>query len=137
MLSAMELGELARRVNRSMIAFDLVLGSATVLAPGVTLRVLGHRRPSADAEHLFRRCGPIWLTFAAAHTLAATRNRPRDWWALAWLRGTEIATDSLWSLSPGVNRPGAKAGLRAAGVANLAMAVAFARLSAKPRESAA
>jgi len=131
MLRRVELGALARQVNRGMIGFDLVLGSATLLAPAATLRVLGHRRPSPDAEHLFRRCGPIWLTFAAAHTVAAVRNRPRDWWALAWLRGTEIATDAVWSLSPALDRPGARAGLRAAGVGNLAMAVAFARLSAE------
>ena len=46
-----------------------------------------------------RRCGPIWLTFAAAHAVAARRNRPEDWWALAWLRGTELATDVVWSRS--------------------------------------
>jgi hypothetical protein len=134
MLTAMELGKLAREVNRGMIAFDLALGSGALLAPAATLRVLGHRRPSPDAEYLFRRCGPIWLTFAAAHAVAAVRDRPQDWWALAWLRATEIATDAVWARSPGVDRPGASAGLRAAGVANLAMAVAFARLGAKGRE---
>ena len=35
-----------------------------------TLKVLGHEEPSPDAKHLFRRCGPIWLTFAAAHLIA-------------------------------------------------------------------
>ena len=50
-----------------MIAFDLVLGQPRFRARP-TLRVLGHEAPSPDAEHLFRRCGPIWLTFAAAHT---------------------------------------------------------------------
>ena len=53
----------------------------------------------------------------------------RDWWALAWLRGTEIATDALWSESPALSRPGAKLGLRLAGVANLAMAAGFGRLA--------
>lgn len=114
-----------------MIGFDLALGSATLLAPAATLRVLGHRRPDADAEHLFRRCGPIWLTFAAAHAVAAVRDRPEDWWALAWLRGTEIATDAVWSASPGVTRPGARLGLRAAGAVNLALAVGFAALAAQ------
>ena len=93
-----------------MIAFDLVLGSAAIAAPEATLRVLGHDEPSPDAAHLFRRCGPIWLTFAAAHAVADRRGEPRDWWALAWLRGTEIATDALWARSPAVSRPGAKAG---------------------------
>ena len=118
-----------RQVNRNLIAFDLVLGSATLLAPGATLRVLGHEAPSPDAEHLFRRCGPIWLTFAAAHATAARRNRPEDWWALAWLRGTEIATDALWSESAAISRPGAKLGLRLAGVGNLGMALGFAWLA--------
>jgi hypothetical protein len=118
-----------RLTNRNMVVFDLVLGSAAIAAPEATLRVLGHDEPSPEAAHLFRRCGPIWLTFAAAHALAATRGARQDWWALAWLRGTEIATDALWAGSPAVSRRGAKASLRLAGVANLAMAAGFAWLS--------
>jgi hypothetical protein len=120
---------LLRRINSSMIAFDLVLGSAALLAPRQTLWALGHEPPSPDAEHLFRRCAPIWLTFAAAHAVAAARDAPEDWWALAWLRATEIATDALWSRSEAVSRPGAKAGLRLAGVFNLAIAAGFASLA--------
>jgi hypothetical protein len=117
-----------RQTNRNMIAFDLALGTGALLAPSATLRVLGHDEPSGDARELFRRCGPIWLTFAAAHAVAGWRDEPRDWWALAWLRGTEIATDVVWSASPAISRPGAKAGLWLAGVYNLAAAVGFARL---------
>jgi hypothetical protein len=73
-----------------------------------------------------RRSGPIWLTFAAAHLVADRRGTAADWQSLAWLRGTEIATDALWSASPAVSRPGAKLGLRLAGAANVAMAVGFA-----------
>jgi hypothetical protein len=104
---------------------------AAIAAPRATLRALGHEPPSPDAEHLFRRCGPIWLTFAAAHAVAAWQKRPQDWWALAWLRGTEIATDALWAQSPAVSRPGAKLGLRLAGVSNLAMAVGFGWLAGR------
>src|SRR4051812_48401509 len=111
--------------NRFMAGFDLVLGTATLLAPEATLRVLGHEQPSEDALHLFRRCGPIWLTFAAAHTLAATRGKRRDWWALAWLRATELATDVVWARSPAFSRPGARAVMSSAGLANLAMAIGF------------
>jgi hypothetical protein len=118
--------DVIRLANRGMVAFDLVLGTATLAAPDAVLRVLGHERPSDDARHLFRRCGPIWLTFAAAHLVADRRGRPEDWWALAWLRATEWFTDALWAGSPAVARPGAKAGLRAAGVANLAMSATFA-----------
>jgi hypothetical protein len=125
----MTLEKLLRRTNRNMIAFDLVLGSAALLAPAATLRVLGHDEPSEDAEHLFQRCGPIWLTFAAAHLIAERRGSARDWWALAWLRGTELATDAVWSRSPAVSRPGAKAGLVMAGVGNLAMAAGFAYMA--------
>jgi hypothetical protein len=121
--------QLLRLTNRNMAAFDLILGSAAILAPTATLRALGHERPSADAEHLFRRCGPIWLTFAAAHAAADRRDRPEDWWALAWLRGTEVATDVLWSRSPAFDRPGARQGLWLAGAANLAMALGFAWLA--------
>jgi hypothetical protein len=112
-----------------MIAFDLVLGSAAILAPAATLKVIGHEEPSPDAEHLFRRCGPIWLTFAAAHTVAATRGEERDWWALAWLRATEIATDALWARSEAFSRPGARLGMWLAGASNLSMALGFAQLA--------
>jgi len=115
-----------QRTNKFMIGFDLALGLGALLAPTTTLRVLGHDEPSPDAEELFRRCGPIWLTFAAAHLVADRRGRPADWQSLAWLRGTEIATDALWSTSPAVTRPGAKLGLQLAGVANLGMATGFA-----------
>jgi hypothetical protein len=114
-----------RQTNRNMIAFDLVLGSGALFAPRATLKVLGHSEPSPDAEHLFRRCGPIWLTFAAAHTVAARRGRDEDWWALAWLRGTELATDVVWSRSPAFTRPGARAGLWMAAASNLAMTLGF------------
>jgi hypothetical protein len=121
--------QLLERANRNMIVFDIALGTGALLAPEATLRVIGHDSPSPDALHLFQRCAPIWLTFAAAHAVAATRGEERDWWAMAWLRGTEIATDAIWAESDAVSRPGAKAGLRLAGAANLAMAIGFAWLS--------
>ncbi|MEA2422468.1 MAG: hypothetical protein QOF55_1567 [Thermoleophilaceae bacterium] len=123
-----DLERLLRITNRNMIAFDLVLGSGAVLAPEATLRVLGHRSPSADARELFRKNGPVWLTFAAAHAVAAARDEPRDWWALAWLRGTEIATDALWRRSEAFTGPGGRSWQRLAGAGNLAMAVGFGTL---------
>jgi hypothetical protein len=125
---------LMRRHNRFMIAFDLALGSGAVAAPATTLKILGHDHPAPEAEEMFRRQGPVWLTFAAAHLLAAVRNEPRDWWALAWLRGTEIATDALWgSRSPAFNRPGARTGLKLASASNLAMTFGFAALARRGR----
>src|SRR5436305_13499287 len=114
------------RINRLMIGFDLPLGTAALLAPETTLRALSHAPPSEDARHLFRRCGPTWLTFAAAHAVAARRGRPEDWWALAWLRGTELLTDVVWSRSPAFRGPLPRAALHAAGAANLAMTIGFA-----------
>ena len=125
----MSLEDALRRWNRVMVGFDLALGSGALLAPRATLQALGHDAPSADAEYLFRRCGPIWLTFAAAHALADARGTEEDWWALAWLRGTEIATDAVWSRSPAFTRPGARAGLWLAGAANAAMAIGYAWLA--------
>lgn len=122
----MTLEEVLILANRNMIAFDLALGSAAIVAPAATLKVLGHDEPSPDAKHLFQRCGPIWLTFAAAHAVAERRGSAADWQSLAWLRATEIATDVLWARSPALNRPGAKLGLGLAGVANVAMAAGFA-----------
>jgi hypothetical protein len=117
-----------RDLNRGMIAFDLALATGALLAPDRVLALLGHEAPSDDARELFRRCAPIWFTFAAAHATAAARDDKRDWWALAWLRGTEIATDALWARSSAFTRPGARAGLWFAGAANLAMALGFGRL---------
>ncbi len=125
----MDLEEALRLTNRNMIGFDLALGTGALLAPDATLRLLGHEEPSPDARHLFRRCGPIWLTFAAAHAFAEHRDSPEDWWALAWLRGTELATDIVWSRSASFSRPGARAGLWFAGAANLAMALGFGKLA--------
>jgi hypothetical protein len=119
-----------RAHNVGMAVFDLALGSGTLAAPAATLKVLGHDPPSPEAEELFRRLGPIWLTFAAAHTVAAVRGEPRDWWALAWLRATEMATDALWaSRSPAFSRPGARAGMWMAGAANVAMTIGFRALA--------
>jgi hypothetical protein len=126
-----EVEQALRQVNRSMIAFDLALGGGALLAPDRTLWVLGHRRPSPDARELFRRCAPIWLTFAAAHALAAVRGEKRDWWALGWLRATEIATDAVWSRSPAFTRPGARLALWGAGAANVAMALGFGSLGSR------
>ena len=131
MLPRVTFEELAERQNRSMIVFDLALGTGALLAPRKTLALLGHEEPSFDAERLFQRCAPVWLTFAAAHAVAAKRGQPRDWWALAWLRGTEIATDILWSASPAFTRPGARAGLWFAGASNLAMALGYGRVAAE------
>jgi hypothetical protein len=128
-----DIEQLLRVQNRFMVGFDLALGSGALLAPAATLKVLGHDLPDPPTEELFRRLGPVWLTFAAAHALAASRDQPEDWWALAWLRGTEIATDVLWSRSPAFNRPGARAGLWFAGVSNLTMALGFGMLGRRRR----
>lgn len=119
--------------NRSMVLFDLALGTGALMRPDRTLALLGHAAPSPDARRMFQRCGPIWLTFAAAHAVAAVRDRPEDWWALAWLRGTELFTDVVWAGSPAITRPSARAGLRGAGVANGLMALGFARLARRRR----
>ena len=131
----MDAAETVRLVNRGMIGFDALLGTGALLAPSATLRVIGHDAPSEDALHLFRRCGPIWLTFAAAHAVAALRDEPEDWWALAWLRGTEIATDVVWSASPAVRRPGARSGLWLAGAFNLGLAAGCALLARREKRT--
>lgn len=125
----MELEALVRQANLSMIAFDLALGTGTLLAPDATLAALGHDAPSDDARELFRRCGPIWLTFAAAHAVAALRDEPEDWWAVAWLRGTELLTDVVWSRSPAIPAARSKFALRFAGAYNLALALGCAAVA--------
>ena len=120
-----DLETLLRTQNRFMIGFDVVLGAGALLAPDQTLAVLGHREPSDDARELFRRCAPIWLTFAAAHLVADRRGRPEDWWAVAWLRGTELATDFMWSRLSRSFYGRARRGMVFAGASNVAMAVGF------------
>lgn len=115
--------------NVGMVAFDVALGTGAIVAPDRVLALLGHAAPSDDARWLFRRSGPVWLTFAAAHAVAAVRGEPRDWWALAWLRATEIATDALWASSPAITRKRSRAALWGAGVANLSFTLAFAARS--------
>jgi hypothetical protein len=128
-----DLETLLRTQNRFMIGFDLALGTATLVAPDQTLNVVfGHREPSDDAREAFRRCAPIWLTFAAAHTVAEVRGRPEDWWAVAWLRATEIATDALWSRSAAFT-PRGRRGMWFAGVSNVAMAAGFGWLASRRR----
>jgi hypothetical protein len=127
--AAVTLEDMLRQTNRNMIVFDAALGAGATFAPSQTLRVLGHDEPSEDARYLFQRCGPIWLTFAAAHAVAASRGENADWWALAWLRSTELATDIVWSRSSAFSRPGARIGLWLAGLSNLLMVLGFARLA--------
>lgn len=124
-----------RAQNAFMVAFDLALGGVAIAKPRLGLKLLGHKEPSRDAEWMFRRCGPIWLTFAAAHLTAALRGEQRDWWALAWLRGTELATDVLWAHGPGFEHDArARTMLRLAGVANGAMAVGFAAVAKEEKK---
>ena len=81
-----EIERLLRRTNRSMIAFDLALGSGAIFAPDATLRLLlGHDTPTDDARELFRRNGPLWLTFAAAP------HGRGDPWRAARLVGARVA----------------------------------------------
>ena len=61
--------------------------------------------------------------------MAALRGRREDWWALAWLRGSELATDVVWSRSPAFRRPGAREALWGAGAFNLALSAGFAALA--------
>ncbi len=131
----MDFDRTAELANKGLIGFDLALGLGATLAPDQTLRVLGHDHPNADAREIFRRCGPIWLTFCAAHIVAAKRGSEADWTALAWLRGTELFTDVLWANSPAVSRPGAKVMLRLAGLGNLAFVVGFSRLAKQRRRA--
>src|SRR3954463_7139206 len=63
-----------------MIGFDLVLGSATLVAPRSTLRFLGHDEPSPEVIAGFRRLSWVWLTFCAAHAKAERDDEPQEWW---------------------------------------------------------
>jgi hypothetical protein len=127
----MDLEGLVRLQNRFMIGFDLVLGSATLIAPRATLRFFGHEEPSPEVIAGFRRLSWVWLTFSAAHANAERRDEPQDWWALAWLRGTEMLADPIWSSSPGWRRPGSRPSLWFSGVANTAMTAGFAWMATR------
>ena len=126
---AADLDRTVRAQSAAMVAMNGALAAGALLAPARTLRLLGHRTPSEDAIWLFRRCGPIWGTFAAAHAVAVARGLERDWWALSWLRATELVTDVMWSRSPAFTRRTNRAALIGAGAANLAMTIAYAAQS--------
>jgi hypothetical protein len=126
-----DLEDLLRLQNRFMIGFDLVLGSATLIAPRSTLRLLGHDEPSAEVIAGFRRLSWVWLTFCAAHANAERRGNPEDWFALAWLRGTEMLADPIWSSSPGWRKPGSRPSLWFSGLANTAMTAGFAWMATR------
>ena len=121
----MDLEDLLRLQNRFMIGFDLALGSATLIAPRATLRFFGHDEPSPEVIAGFRRNGWVWLTFFAAHLNAERRDQTEDWFALAWLRGTEMFADPIWSSSPGWRRPGSRPTLWFSGLANTLMTAGF------------
>ena len=125
----MKLTRVIEMQNGAMAAVDLALGTGALVAPARMLRLMGHVDPSEDALWLFRRCGPIWLTFAAAHTVTAARGRPEDWWALAWLRATELATEVVWSRSPAFASPGRRAALAGTSGINLGMVLGFAHMA--------
>jgi hypothetical protein len=126
-----DLEDLLRLQNRFMIGFDVALGSASLIAPRSTLRFFGHEEPSPEVIAGVRRQSWIWLTFAAAHANAERRGEPQDWWALAWLRGTEALADPIWSSSPGWRRPGSRPSLWFSGLANTAMTAGFAWMATR------
>ena len=123
--SGMDLEHALRLTNRNLIVFDLALGTGALLAPDLTLRVLGHDEPSPDARHLFRRCGPIWLTFAAAHAVADVATSPRTGGRWPGCAAPRSPPTSSGRTRTSFSRPGARLGLWLAGGFNLAVAVGF------------
>lgn len=118
-----------RLTNLIMIGVDIGFGIAALLAPKRTMRFFGHDDPSRDAEHLFRNSAGLWLTFGAAHTVAAARGRSEDWWALAWLRTTEILVNAVWFFSPSVTRLRPRFFLFRATFFNVILALGFRRIA--------
>ena len=84
----------------------------------------------AAAELTYMTYHLDWTVFLFAHTIAEVRSEPRDWWALAWLRGTEIATDALWSRSSSFNARGRR-GMWFAGASNATMALGYGWLASR------
>ena len=113
-----------------MIGFDLALGSGALLAPRETLAVLGHEAPTPDAEHLFRPGRPDLADLRRrAHAGRRPGRRPRLVGAGLAARHRAGHRHRAWSRSAAFTRPGARAGLWLAGLANAAMALGFGRLS--------
>jgi hypothetical protein len=100
--------------NRAMLAVDVGLGAGALAAPARMLRLMGQADPSDDAVSLFRRCGPVWLTFAAAHALI----------------------EPAWTRSPASSTPRLRTAIAATAGATLAMSLGYAQLaSRRPRHS--
>ena len=131
----MDLAKALRRTNRTMITFDLVLGSATLVAPSATLPVMGHDEPSAETEELFRRCRSGLVDVRRAAPGGGGARAPTR------LVGAALAAsdraghrDRVVALARR-SRPGARQALWAGGAANLAMTLGFGRLAARSGES--
>jgi hypothetical protein len=120
--------------NWVMIAIDFGFGVAALVAPRRTMHFFGHDEPTKEAEHLFRNSAGMWLTFGAAHTVAAARGSKKDWWALAWLRTTEMLINGIWFFSPSVKRLRPRFFLFRATFFNLLLALGF-RALARSKES--
>ena len=118
-----------RRTNRNMIAFDLCWGQAALFAPSQTLRVLGHDEPSDDAKELFRRCGPIWLTFAAAHLVATAETERRTGGRCLGFGAPSSQPTSSGRAPPLSRVPAPARGSGSPALSNLAMTLGFAYLS--------
>jgi hypothetical protein len=121
--------------NRAMVAVEAALGAGAIAAPERTLRLMGHEDRSAAAVREFRRFAPIFLTLAAAHALAAVRGNTEDWWALAGLRATELATEPVWKRSAAFSTPTQRRVIAGAAGANLAMSLGLARVAARRKHT--
>ena len=97
--------------NRAMLAVDVGLGAGALAAPARTLRLMGQANPSDDAVWLFRRCGPVWLTFAAAHALI----------------------EPAWTRSPASGSPGLRTAIAATAGGTLALSLGYAQLTSRRR----
>jgi hypothetical protein len=94
-----------------MLAVDLGLGAGALAVPTRTLRLMGQANPSEDAVWLFRRCGPVWLTFAAGHALI----------------------EPAWSRSPVSGNAGLRTAIAATAGATLAFSLGYAQLTSRRR----
>ncbi|MBI5367587.1 MAG: hypothetical protein HZA54_11160 [Planctomycetes bacterium] len=86
-----------RRLTGPLALFDLCLGGAALLLPGLYLSLL-HGPDLADAEFLLRRTGALWLVFAAAEALACAvpRRVPESVLAVAVLRLMDVPADLVY-----------------------------------------
>ena len=87
---------IAKLICWGLFAFDVLLGSASLLSPRAVLKSFAPGEEPAG-EALLRRAGSIWLFFVPVQLWAALKTEnPKALRAVSVLRLQEVPADPVW-----------------------------------------